>query len=167
MGQSLREVFVRLRDAGLKVKFAKCVWAAAECRVLGSVFNQQGIKPDPDKVEAVNQLPVPRNVADMRSFLGAAGYFHEHIPNFAATTAPLRTLLTKGVKFEWADACQHAFTTLKQQLVFSDCLRMPHLDKPFILNTDWLKDAAGAVLSQHQLVNAEVKESPFREYVTA
>jgi hypothetical protein len=157
---SLTKVFSRLKDAGLKVKFAKCVWAAAECRVLGSVVNEHGIKPDPDKVAAVDQLPVPRNVADVRSFLGAAGYFHEHIPNFAATTAPLRALLKKGVKFEWSDDCQRAFETLKSQLVSSDCLRMPHLDQPFILTTDWSKVAVGAVLSQHQPVHPNDSASP-------
>lgn len=98
------------------------MWAAAECRVLGSVVSEQGIKPDPDKVAAVNQLPVPRNVGDVHSFLGAAGYFHEHLANFAGTTAPLRALLKKGVKFEWTNACQQAFETLKAQLVSSDCL---------------------------------------------
>jgi hypothetical protein len=107
---TITQVFERLQDSGFKVKFAKCVWVAAESRVLGSVVNERerGIKPDPDKVAAVQQLPVPRNVADVRSFLGAAGYFHEHLPNFAATTAPLRALLKKGHKFDWTKACQQA-----------------------------------------------------------
>jgi capsular polysaccharide biosynthesis protein len=132
-------VFSRLKDSGLKVKFAKCVWAAAECRVLGSVVSEHGIKPDHDKVEVVHRLPVPRNVADLRSFLGAAGYFHEHLPNLAATTAPLRALLKKGVKFDWTHACHEAFEFIKAQLVSSNCLRMPQLDQPFILTTDWSK----------------------------
>jgi hypothetical protein len=93
---TLTQVFDLLKDSGLKVKFAKCVWAAAECRVLGSVVNERSIKPDPDKVAAVQQSPVSRNVADVRSCLGAAGYFHEHIHNFAASTDPLRALLKKG-----------------------------------------------------------------------
>ena len=106
-------------------------------------------------------------MADVRSFLGAAGYFHEHIPNFAATTAPLRALLKKGVKFEWSEACQQAFETLKTQLVSSDCLRMPHLDKAFILTTDWSKVAVGAVLSQKQAVVPDDPSSPEREYIIA
>lgn len=74
-----RQIFERLKGSGLKVKFAKCVWAAAECRVLGSIVSEEGTRPDPDKVAAVQQLPVPRTMADIRSFLGATGYFHEHI----------------------------------------------------------------------------------------
>ena len=116
----LTKVFERVKDSGLKVKFAKCVWAASECRVLGSVVSEHGIKPDRDKVAGANQLPVPRNVADVRCFLGAAGYFHEHLLNFAKTTAPLRALLKMGVPFSRDPSCQQAFETLKQQLVSSD-----------------------------------------------
>jgi hypothetical protein len=76
---TLRQIFGRLKDSGLKVKFSKCVWAAAGCRVLGLIVSEAGIRPDPDKVSAVQQLPVPRTVADLRSFLGATGFFHEHI----------------------------------------------------------------------------------------
>ena len=132
----LKQVFSRLREAGLKVKFAKCVWAAAECRVLGSIVNEQGILPDPDKVAAVNALPVPRNVADVRSFLGATGYFQEHIPGYAAKTTPLRALLKKGTSFQWTDECQQAFTTLKEDLMSPQCLCMPDLTRPFVLTTD-------------------------------
>ena len=55
---TLIQVFERLQDSGFKVQFAKCVWAASECRVLGSVMSEQGNKPDLDKVAAVEQLPV-------------------------------------------------------------------------------------------------------------
>jgi hypothetical protein len=67
--------------------------------VLGSVVNEHGVKPDLDKVAAIDQLPVPRNVADIRSFLGATGYFHQHIPNYTHISAPLRALMKKGVDF--------------------------------------------------------------------
>jgi hypothetical protein len=124
---TLTQVFSRLKDSSLKVKFAKCVWAAAECRILGSVVSEHGIKPDPDNVEAIKWLPVPRNVTDLRSFLGAAGNFHEHLHNFAATMAPLRALLKKGVKFEWTEARHTAFESIKAHLVSSNCFRMPQL----------------------------------------
>ena len=75
----LIRVLERLKKSGPKVKYEKCVWAAAECRVVGSIVSEDGIMPDPDKVSAVNKLPVPRNVADIRRFLGATGYFHTSI----------------------------------------------------------------------------------------
>jgi hypothetical protein len=143
-------VFKRLKASRLKVKFAKCIWAATECRVLSSVVNERGFKRDTDKVAPVQKLPVLRNVADDRSFLSAAEYYHEQITNFAAITAPLQALLKKGQQFDWTKGCQQAFEALKAQLVISECLRMPHLDRPFISTTDWSKAAVGAVLSQKQ-----------------
>jgi hypothetical protein len=108
-----------------------------------------------------------KNVADLHRFLGAAGYFHEQLPRFAATTAPLRALLKKGVKFDWTETCQTAFETLKAQLVSSDCLRMPQLNKPFILTTDRSKVAVGAVLSQKQPIGPDDAISEMREFVIA
>lgn len=161
----LAQVFERARDAGLKFKFSKCIWAAAECRVLGSIVNEQGILPDPDKTAAIEQLPVPRNSADVRSFLGATGYFHEHVPQYAHKSEPLRQLLKKGVPFVWSDACQDAFETLKRDLASESVLRMPDVSKPFILTTDWSKAAVGAVLSQLQPERPDDPQSPTREYV--
>ena len=99
----LIRVFERLKKSGLKVKYAKCAWAAAECRVLGSIVSEDGIMPDPDKLPAVSKLPLPRNVADILSFLGATGYFHEHIQAYAEKSAPLRALLKKNVQFLWTE----------------------------------------------------------------
>lgn len=163
----IKQVFGRLKQAGLKVKYAKCVWAAAECRVLGSIVSEKGIMPDPDKVAAVNKLPVPRNVADIRSFLGATGYFHEHIQGYADKSAPLRALLKKNVQFLWDKECQRAFEQLKADLVSGACLRMPDPSKPFVLTTDWSKRAVGAVLSQMLPEDPSNPESPDKEYVIA
>jgi RNase H-like domain found in reverse transcriptase len=171
--RTLRKVFDRLKAAGLKVKYAKCVWAAAECRVLGSIVGQDGIKPDPEKVSAIEALPIPRNIAELRSFLGATGWFHEHIPKYAAVSAPLRQLLKRAVAYKWTDECQEAFLALKAALQSDACLRMPDPTRPFILTTDWSKLAIGAVLSQlqpvepHQVGNTDSPSCPEREYVIA
>ena len=158
-------MFQRLREANLKVKFAKCVWAAAECRVLGSIVNQEGISPDPAKTAAIQNLPVPRNVADVRSFLGATGYFHAHVRDYAAMSAALRARLKKGTAVQWTQACQTAFEQLKDALTSDAVLRMPDVSKPFVLTTDWSKLAIGAVLSQFQPEDPNNPASPQQEYV--
>ena len=163
----LREVLSRLQEAGLKVKFPKCVWAAPECRVLGSIVGQDGIRPDPEKTAAIEQLPVPKNVADVRSFLGATGHFHAHVAKYAEKSDPLRRLLKKGARFEWTAECQAAFETLKRDLVSDSVLRMPDVAQPFVLTTDWSKLAVGAVLSQFQPENPDDPASPRKEYVIA
>lgn len=162
---TLRRVLERLRGASLKVKASKCVWAAAECRVLGSIVNEDGIAPDPEKTSAVQRLPVPRNVADLRSFLGATGYFQQHIAGYAELAAPLRTLLKKDAKWAWSAECQQAFEGLKAALTSDAVLRMPDVTRPFILTTDWSKLAVGAVLSQMQPERPDDPGSPEKEYV--
>lgn len=164
---TLRQVMDRLKDARLKIKYAKCVWAASECRVLGSIVNQHGIAPDPEKTAAIRQLPTPRNVADVRSFLGATGYFHEHVEQYAKRSDALRRLLKKNVPFCWTPECQAAFEDLRQALTSDAVLRMPDFAEEFILTTDWSKTAIGAVLSQTQHETPGDPSSPRKEYVIA
>lgn len=163
----LARVFRALREAGLKVKLSKCVWGAPECKVLGLIVNKLGKKPDPEKTQAIDQLPIPRNVTDLKSFLGATGYFHSHIPNYAAITDPLRRLLKKGVAFTWDSTCQDAFEELKRQLKSERCLRMPDWERPFILTTDWSKLALGAVLSQVLPLDPNKPENGEAEFAIA
>jgi hypothetical protein len=85
------------------------------------------------------------------------------LPNFAASTAPLRALLKKDVKFAWTEACHAAFVSIKAHLV-SKSLRMPELDQPFILTTDWSTVAVGAALSQKQHIDPDDADSEMREY---
>ena len=116
---------------------------------------------------AVKKLLVPRNVADIRSFLGATVYFHEHIQAYAEKSAPLCALLKKNVQFLWTEDCKRAFEQLKADLVSPACLRMPDPEKPFILITGWSKLTVGAVLSQMQPEDPSDAASEDKEYVIA
>ena len=160
---TLELAFKRLRAAGLKVKGSKCEWAQPQCKVLGAIVSAEGLRPDPEKMAAVARLPVPRNVADVRSFLGATGYFHAHIPGYAAISEPLRQLLKKGTAWDWTDACHSAFTALKRELTSDRCLRFPDPRKPYILTTDWSKIAVGAMLSQMQAVDPDALDDEHAE----
>ena len=135
--------------------------------MLGSIVSEQGILPDPDKIAAVNQLPAPRNVAQARSFLGATGYFHDHIQGYATKSAPLRALLEKSAVFTWTSECQGAFDGLKADLVSPQCLRMFHCRRPFILITDRSEVAVGALLSQHQPIDPDDPQSEEKRFVIA
>ena len=163
--RTIRAVFQRLKQANLKVKLAKCVGAAAECRVLGSIVSADGIAPDPEKTAAIQRLPVPRNVADVRSFSGAAGYFQHHVRDYSLMSSPLRALLKKGTAFEWSAQCQEAFEALKEASMSEAVLRPPDVTQPFVLTTEWSKLAVGAVLSQFQAEDPCDCSSPQREYV--
>ena len=91
---------------------------------------------DTDKVKAVIKLSAPSNVAQVRSFLGLAGYYRKFIPNFATVALPLTMLTKKGISFTWGQAQIEVFATLKQALCSAPVLAYPQLDRPFILQTD-------------------------------
>jgi transposase InsO family protein len=103
-----------------------------------------------EKVEAVQCWPKPRNLHDVRSFLGICGYYRRFIAGFADIAAPLHALTGKGVKFEWRAEQQQAFETLKEKLTTAPVLAMPSNEEPYVLDTDASDIGLGAVLSQIQ-----------------
>jgi hypothetical protein len=87
-------VFDRIREANFKLNLEKCTFAAREVGYLGHVVSASGVSPDMNKVKAIKTFPLPRNVRDVRAFLGLAGYYRSFIKDFAAMSKPL-TLLTR------------------------------------------------------------------------
>lgn len=85
----LRAVFSRMRHARLKLILSKCIFAAPSVHCLGYVVSEQGVATNPDRVEAILRLAQPRNVKDVRSFLGMVSYYGRFVPNIARTAAPL------------------------------------------------------------------------------
>ena len=80
----LRGVLGRLLRAGLQVKTSKCQFARKEVWYLGHIVSEQGIYPDPQKIEAVEKLPTPRNAKELRQFLGLSNYYPRFICNVQA-----------------------------------------------------------------------------------
>lgn len=146
----LRDVFERLKRAGLTVKLKKCQFGRSEVSLLGHVVGRGQIKPDPKKIQAVQEYPQPRTKTDVRSFLGLAGYYRKFIPNFASLTEPLTNLTRKNAaeKVKWDDDCETAFQDIKSKLVMAPVLKAPDNDLPFVVQTDASDKGIGAVLSQ-------------------
>ena len=72
-----------------------------ELPFLGHIVSAEGIKPDPEKVEAIRQLPPPRNKSELRTFLGMITYVKRFIPECSTLTAPLSALTGKDTNFDW------------------------------------------------------------------
>ena len=126
--EHVRQVLNILQEHQYLLKLSKCDFFKPEVAYLGHVVSQHGIKPDPKKLAKVDTWPVPQSVADVRSFLGLANYFHRYIRNFAKIAAPLTALTGGNVSrrkspttgINWTLECQHAFDTLKAAL--ASCL---------------------------------------------
>ena len=144
----LEEVFKRLRAAGLTLKPSKCVFARSQVHFLGHVISQEGIRPNPEKVSAIEKYPVPKTVKDVRAFLGICNYYRRFVRDFAKKASPLVRLTRKDVKFDWNSQCQTAFETLKSALASDLVLAFPDFSKEFILQTDASLEGIGMVLSQ-------------------
>ena len=131
----LKEVFRRLREAGLTVKLDKCQFGMDQCIYLGHMVGNGTVRPEHSKLEALKNFPIPRTKTAVRGFLGLAGYYRRFIPNFAETAAPLsdltRKTATKEVK--WNDECGKAFEKLKSLLCGEPVLKCPDFEKPFVL----------------------------------
>ena len=146
----LRLVFERLQSANLKLSPKKCVLFQKKVTFLGHVVSEDGVSTDPSKTEAVSTWPVPRSVAEVRSFLGLTSYYRRFIYQYAHIAKPLHELTESGKEFLWTEACDKAFCTLKKNLTSTPVLAYPTLDDLFILDTDASGVAIGAVLSQVQ-----------------
>ena len=114
---NLKEVFGRLRVAGVRLKPQKCHSVNPEVKYLGYVVSCSGISADPDKVTAVKDYPKPQTVKQLCSFLGLASYYRYFIPHFSQVAAPLCTLTKKDASFKWTPTCQDTFKQLKQILI--------------------------------------------------
>ena len=115
--QHLRIVLQTLREKKLYVKLSKCDFWLKEVSFLGHIMVAGGIRVDPAKIEAVVNWKPPRNVTEVRSLLGLAGYYRIFVKGFSIIASPLTKLLRKEVKFEWTDKCQNSFEQLKEMLV--------------------------------------------------
>ncbi|GAQ92745.1 putative retrotransposon protein [Klebsormidium nitens] len=115
---------------------------------LGHFIVPGGTAPQDVKVEAIVRMVPPRDISELRAFLGTCGYYRRYVPNYARIAAPLNCLLQNGVVWNWVADEQKAFELLKLKLTEAPVLRHPDFTRPFELYTDWSATGQGAVLAQ-------------------
>ena len=147
----LKTVLSRLQEAGLTVNLQKCSFFRSRVTYLGHVISGEGVSPDPVKVQRVVEWPTPRSAKELASFLGLASYFRKYIPQFAAVAAPLYFLTQKHIQFNWSDAADAAFLSLKRLLTTAPVVAFPNFGSDageFILDTDASHRGVGGCLLQ-------------------
>jgi hypothetical protein len=110
----LGHVLHRLERDRLQLNPEKCVFTKPEVKYLGYVVSQHGITASQEKAKAVTHYPTPKNVKDMRSFIGLASFYRRLVPRFAELAKPLTELTKKDIPFKWGDRQQEAFSKLKR-----------------------------------------------------
>ncbi|KAA3460485.1 DNA/RNA polymerases superfamily protein [Gossypium australe] len=150
----LRLVLQILREKQLYAKFSKCEFWLREVTFLGHVVSAEGIRVDPRKIEAVLDWKPPRSVAEIRSFLGLAGYYRRFVEGFSLIAAPMTKLLRKEVPFVWTEKQQESFDKLKKILTEAPVLIQPEAGKEYTVYCDASHTGLGCVLMQEGRVVA-------------
>ena len=146
----IREVLVRLRNAGLTANTSKCRFLLKKMKILGHLIQDGLLRPDQDKVEAINQIEKLNTKTEVKAFLGLTGYYSDYIPFYQDKAYALTELLKKNKpdKVQWTLEEQKALDALKAALLSRPVLVPPNPSRAYILQTDASRVAISAILCQ-------------------
>ena len=145
--QHLRQVFELLLHHQLFLKLSKCEIAASQVEYPGHIISSNKVAMDARKVASMLDWLVPRNIKELRGFIGLTGYYKRFIKGYGILAKPLTDLLKKG-SFTWTKKAQSAFETLKQTIVVASVLALPNFDALFVVKSDASNEGIGVVLTQ-------------------
>ena len=126
-------MFLRIRKLRLKLNASKCYILRKKFNYLSHNITAEGITADPEKIEAVLRMPMPKNLKQLRSFLGKCNYYRKYIKYFNTLRAPLHDVNT--TEFVWNEQANTAFNSMKILLTQIPILIYPDFTKPFIVST--------------------------------
>lgn len=140
-------ILSRLKDNNLIVHPDKSVFGVTSIDYLGYHISAEKVEVDRSKRIPLSTLPVPRNVKELKSFLGSVNYFRDFIPNLAIVADPLYELTSKNSKFVWGPKHQVAFDKLKQLVLDMPALHQIDYTLPIVVRSDASMHGVGATLS--------------------
>ncbi|XP_043206452.1 uncharacterized protein K02A2.6-like [Amphibalanus amphitrite] len=146
--ERLDEVLTRLEAHGVKLKREKCQLGLDEVQYLGWRISAQGLRPVQEKVDAVIDMPDPKDVKSLRSILGSINYYQRVLPNLSTELAPLYDLLQKGATWKWTNVHKNALVRVRKLLAGDTVLKRYDAEAPLKLVTDSSEVGVGAVLLQ-------------------
>ncbi|KAA3487569.1 DNA/RNA polymerases superfamily protein [Gossypium australe] len=155
----LRSGYYQLRVKDLDVpktafRTRKSEFWLKEVGFLGHIVSGDGIRVDPSKISAIVDWKLPRNVTEVRSFLGLAGYYRRFVKGFSMIATLMTRLLQKDVKFDWTEKCQQNFEKLKALLTKAPVSVQPESGREFVVYSDASLNGLGCVLMQEGKVIA-------------
>ena len=126
-------MFNRLRKYQLKMNPRKCAFGVTSGKFLGFIVRHHGIEIDQSKIEAIQKMPEPKNLRELRGLQGKLAYIRRFISNLAGRCQPFNRLMKKDVQFEWDEACSNAFERIKRYLLNPPVLGASILGNPLVL----------------------------------
>ena len=146
----LNEVLDRCQKAGLTMGLDKCQINQKSVKFLGQIVDGEGVRPDPEKVNAIKRMTHPTNVSELRRFLGLVNQQSKFSPHLADQMKPLGELLSSKNMWNWGPQQQQAFENLKDSLSSSQVLAQYQVDRDTVISADASSYGLGAVIRQVQ-----------------
>jgi transposase InsO family protein len=144
----LLKVLDRAREINLKLKLKKFQFKVKEISYVGHLLTGEGLKPDPDKVRAITDMPEPEDAKAIQRFLGMVVYLAKFIPKLSDIAAPLRQLVTKDAVWQWEEIHKQAFLDIKTAIASPPVLRYYDVKKEVTLTCDASQKGLGAACLQ-------------------
>ena len=144
---NLEEVLKRLQEHGIRLKQEKCSFFKDSVEYLGHRISANGVHTTKEKTQAIIEAPEPKNIQELRSFLGLLNYYAKFIPNLASLLYPLHELLRKDCRWHWTKKCSEVFVEAKKKMTSAPVLAHYDPSLPIVLAGDASAYGIGAVIS--------------------
>ena len=141
----LKIVLDKARKYNLKLSPNKTEFRKKQIRYVRHVLSSEGLKPDYEKVKAVEQMKAPQSKKELQHFLGFVQYLAKFLPNMSEVSAPLRELLHKDIEWHWDIQQENSFQTLKKMCVNAPVVYYDKT-KPIVLTVDSSSKGLGAAI---------------------
>ena len=142
---NIEAVFIKIRQAGLKLSMAKCALGHPEIEFLGRSITSKGVAPIEEKIDNVlKNIKLPTSVKSLQRYIGFVQFYRQYIPCIAEKLVPLYKLLQKDVKFELTQVHKDAMFDINENLANAAkmSLRLPLPDKQLVIMCDASEHAA-------------------------
>ena len=146
--EHLRLVLKVLEEHKLYANLKKCQFGSSQVEYLGNNISGLGVAVDGEKIKVMLQWAEPKNVKELRGFLGLTGYYRKFVQDYGSIARPLMCLLRKE-QFQWNQAATEAFQALQRAMTTVLVLAMPNFEIPFVVESDASGFGLGAVLMQN------------------
>lgn len=143
---NLEQVLRRLNDYNVKLNPQKCKLFLSEIDLLGYRLNGEGLLPSPEKVKTIKLTPRPKNVTELKSFLGLVNFYNKFVKMSADVLYPLYKLLRKDV-WSWSDECEYDFISINEILAEKSLLVLYKPSLPLVVTADSSSYGVGAALA--------------------
>ena len=125
----LRNIFEILRKHKLRLNASRCLFGVGSGKFLGYMVTHRGIKVNPDKIKAINNLQPPRNPKEVQKLTGITVALNWFISRSTDRCKPFFLLMNKWKGFEWTGECALAFQQLKEYLSWPPVMSSPEVDE--------------------------------------